>query len=102
MFMAKVQGTLTASMKHPTLRGARLLIIQPVDATNGQNTGIAQIAIDTLGAGVDTLVLVTSDGRAVQEMLKTTEDCPARLAIVAIVDSALAELRPQRAAAASD
>ncbi len=93
MFMAKVQGTLTASTKHPTLRGARLLIIQPVDATNGQHMGIPQIAVDTLGAGVDTLVLVTSDGRAVQEMLKTTDDCPARLAIVAIVDSNPAESR---------
>ncbi len=101
MFMAKVQGTLTASSKHATLRGARLLIIQPVDATSGQNTGIPQIAIDTLGAGINTLVLVTSDGRVVQEMLKTTDDCPGRLAIVAIIDAGPLESRHNQTATAA-
>lgn len=91
MLMAMVQGTVTAPAKHCTLRGAKLLIIQPVDPVTGQSTGTAQIAVDTLGAGLGARVLVSSDGRAVQEMLKTTENCPARLAIVALIDESVVE-----------
>ncbi len=100
MFMARVKGNVTAPAKHPTLRG-RLLIIQPIDPIDRKETGIAQVAVDTLGAGMNSVVMATSDGRVVQEMLKATDDCPARLAVVAIVDAADASVaRATRAAGA--
>ena len=93
MFMARVKGNVIAPARHPSLRG-RLLIIQPMDPIGRRETGIAQVAVDTLGAGMNSVVLATSDGRIVQEMLKTTDDCPARLAVVAIVDAADSSVVP--------
>jgi ethanolamine utilization protein EutN len=86
MLIAMVKGAVTATRKHPSLMGARLLIVQPIDPVSGVNNGYAQIAADVLGAGVGSRVLVVSDGRGVQDMLKTDGRCPVRLGIMALID----------------
>ena len=87
MFIAMVKGTITATRKHPSMAGARLLIVQPIDPISGQPSGFPQIAADVLGAAKGMRVLVVSDGRGVQDMLKTDPHCPMRLGIMALVDS---------------
>jgi ethanolamine utilization protein EutN len=86
MFIAMVKGSVTATRKHPSMTGARLLIVQPIDPISGEVGGFPQIAADVLGAGVGMRVLVVSDGRGVQDMLKTDARCPVRLGIMALID----------------
>lgn len=86
MFIAMVKGAVTATRKHPSMTGARLLIVQPIDPIGGQPTGFPQIAADVLGAAVGMRVLVVSDGWGVQNMLKTDARCPMRLGIMALID----------------
>ena len=86
MFIAMVKGSVTATRKHPSMTGARLLIVQPIDPISGEVGGFPQIAADVLGAVVGMRVLVVSDGRGVQDMLKTDARCPVRLGIMALID----------------
>lgn len=51
MFVANVIGTLVASDKQETLRGVKLLIVQPVDAA-GAPEGEPVVAVDSVGIGV--------------------------------------------------
>lgn len=87
MLTAVVQGSVTATMKHPSMEKVRLLIVQPYDPMTGQPQGLAQIAADVLGAGLGSQVLLSNDGRGAQEMLKVGKDCPVRLAITALLDN---------------
>lgn len=89
MFTAVIKGSVTTVAKHPSLKGVKLMIVQPVDPKTGANNGLPQIAADVLGAGCGARVLVSSDGRAAQDMLKTDKFCPLRLIIVALVDDVL-------------
>lgn len=91
MFTAVVQGNVTCTMRHATLRDARLLIVQPVDPATGKPQGFAQIAVDVMGAGVGQRVILSNDGRAVQDALKVGKDCPARLAVTALLDPPVGE-----------
>ncbi len=91
MFTAQVKGSVTSTSKHASLKGARLLIVQPGEPLSGQPNGFAQIAVDVLGAAIGAQVLVSGDGRGVQDMLKAGRDCPVRLAIVALVDRSLSQ-----------
>jgi ethanolamine utilization protein EutN len=70
MQIGHVVGHATATIKHPSLKGWRLLIVQLLGAT-GQPDGEPVLAIDSLGAGAGTRVILTNDGRGVQEMLGT-------------------------------
>ncbi len=86
MQTAVVKGTVVATARHASMRGARLLIVQPVDAITGSDVGFAQIAVDVLGAGIGQKVLLSSDGKAARDMLKADKTCPARLVVTALID----------------
>ena len=97
MFTALVKGSVTSLTKHRSLRGVRLLIVQPVEPLADRSdppgapprmTGPPQIAVDVLGAAIGARVVVSGDGRGVQDMLAVGPDCPVRLAIVALLDTA--------------
>ena len=84
MLLARVEGNVVATRKHPSLGGWRLLICQPVDAS-GQATGAPIVAIDPHGAGMHQRVIVTSDGQGARELVGDPYS-PARMVIVGIVD----------------
>lgn len=85
MFLARIDGTLTSTIKHETLEGCRFLVGQRLDADGGV-IGEPLILIDTLGAAHGAMVLVTTDNEALRNRAgKTT---PARLIIFGIVDQA--------------
>ncbi|MEI7766377.1 MAG: EutN/CcmL family microcompartment protein [Phycisphaerae bacterium] len=88
MFTAEVKGHLVATTKHPTLKGARLVIVQPLDPVSFAPMGVPQVAIDVIGTAKGMRVLVVSDGQAVQEMLGADRTCPARLAVSGILNEA--------------
>ena len=85
MQIATVLGTVTATVKHPSLAGAKLLVVQPLLADRTRPDGDPQLAIDTVSAGPGDLVMITSDGRLLRDVLKS-DATPARYSVVALVD----------------
>ncbi len=85
MWTGIIQGTVTASTKHATMRKGKLLIVQPINPLTDQPEGLAQIAVDALGAGIGQRVVVSSDGLGCQRILDADRSCPARLFVGAIL-----------------
>jgi ethanolamine utilization protein EutN len=83
MQLGRVVGTATATVKHPTFDGERMLVVQ-VEAPGGKPDGEPILAFDRLGAGHGALVLVTNDGRALQELLGPTT--PGRWSVLGLPD----------------
>ncbi len=84
MQTAKVIGNATATVKHPSLNGWRLIVLQPLDIENKAD-GFPVLAIDNLGAGRGDLVFFTSDGKHIRGMVGR-EDCPIRFAVQGMID----------------
>jgi microcompartment protein CcmK/EutM len=84
MLMARVEGNVVATRKHPSLAGWRLIICQPVNAT-GEPEGTPQVAIDAHGAGMHERVIISSDGAAARNAVGDQKS-PFRWMIIGIVD----------------
>lgn len=84
MLLARVEGNVVATRKHPSLEGWRLLICQPINA-GGDPEGAPQVAIDSHGAGLHQRVVISSDGAAARRVVGD-EKSPARWLVVGIVD----------------
>ena len=87
MLLARVEGNVVATRKHPSLEGRRLVICQPIDSA-GQPQGVPQVAMDAHGAGMHQRVIISSDGSAARKAVGD-EHSPARWMIVGIVDESL-------------
>lgn len=104
MFLARVRGHIVTTQKDPSMRGRKLLIVEPLKvdyddpaaAANGAEapgagrfgvTGRAIVALDTLGAGEGQLVLITqgSSARLAEGCNKTPTDA----VVIGIVDEAV-------------
>lgn len=85
MWTGIVQGTVTSTVKHPSLTRGKMLIVQPINPITNQPEGLAQIAVDTLGAGINQRVLISGDGLGTQRLLNAGKDCPIRLSVAAIL-----------------
>lgn len=85
MQLGRVVGRATATVKHHTLTGRSLLLVQPLDLRGGPD-GDPQLAIDSLGSGRQDLVLLTTDSNAVQQIVGAS-DTPIRWAIIGISDA---------------
>ena len=84
MLLARVVGNLTATRKHPSLEGWRLVVCQPI-GRDGTPEGVPQVAIDEHGAGMHQRVLISSDGAAARKLVGD-ELSPVRWLIAGIVD----------------
>ena len=84
MLLARVEGNLVATRKHPSFEGWRLVICQPIDG-GGRPEGAPQVAIDAHGAGMHDRVIISSDGSAARAAVKDPKS-PARWMIIGIVD----------------
>jgi ethanolamine utilization protein EutN len=85
MQLARIIGTATATVKHPSLAGSRLLVVQPLMADRASPDGDPQLAIDTVGASTGDVTVITSDGRLLRDLLKS-DTTPARWSTVALLD----------------
>ncbi|MBX3421479.1 MAG: EutN/CcmL family microcompartment protein [Pirellulaceae bacterium] len=90
MFVAKVTGSVVATQKVETMRGQKLLVVEPyrLESANRSQlvtTGRTFIAVDTLGAGVGDYVLIVqgSSARFTPETQKLPVDC----VVIGIVDT---------------
>lgn len=85
MQLGRVIGTATSTVKHPSMEGCKLLIVQLLAADGASPDGEPVLAVDPLGAGRSDRVLVTSDGQATRELLKS-DTTPVRWSVQGIPD----------------
>ena len=84
MQLARVIGTVVATVKNDSLKGRKLLIVQTVNG-NLEPNGKPMVAVDSVGAGVGELIFWCR-GKEASFPFKR-EDTPTDCTIVAIVDS---------------
>ena len=84
MFMARVKGTVVATVKHPTLEGCRFLLVQRVDA-DGTLAEEPNLVVDWQGAANGSTVIVSTDGDIARAKFGNTT--PARMVVMGIVDT---------------
>ncbi len=84
MLLARVEGNIIATRKHPSLDGWRLVVVQPISA-DGKNEGAPHVAIDSHGAGMHQQVVISSDGAAARKAVGDKKS-PVRWLVIGIVD----------------
>jgi microcompartment protein CcmK/EutM len=84
MVLARIVGTVVATRKDDRLHGRKLLIARFV-GVDGQDEKGHIVAVDTVGAGVQELVLIVQGSSA--RMAFSCKDCPVDAAVVGIVDT---------------
>ena len=85
MLSGRVIGSATATVKHPSMQGWKLLLIQPCGPDGTTPDGDPMLAVDALGAGMGEKVIVSSDGRGTRELL-ASDNTPVRWSVIGIVD----------------
>jgi len=84
MQLARVCGTVVATVKSDALEGRKLLVIQPLNASLREN-GKPMVAVDSIGAGSGEIVFWCRGREASFPFLPT--EVPTDCTIVGIVDS---------------
>ena len=84
MQLATVIGHATSTIKHQSLIGWRLLIVQPLNNARKPEAD-PLIAIDKLGSGIGQMVVLNSDGKAARALIGNPKS-PARWFVIGIVD----------------
>ena len=84
MFLAQVVGHAVSSHSHPSLKGYKMMLCQPVDADD-KPTGAPMVAIDLFGAGLHSKVMVSTDGLGARHIVHDDKS-PIRNFIQGIVD----------------
>ena len=83
MQLGRVLGTVTTTVKHPTFQGEKLLVVQ-IEGPGGRVDGEPVLALDRLGARRGDVVLLTTDGKILQEMVG--RDSPGRWTVMGLPD----------------
>ncbi len=84
MQSGRVIGTARATIKHESLVGQRILIVQPLGAKD-QKDGGPLLVIDQLGAAIGDRVMMTSDGKLAADQMKS-KTSPVRWCTMGIED----------------
>ena len=85
MQLAQVIGQAISTVKHPSLHGWRLLVVQPLTA-QGKEDGDPFVAVDSLGAGTNDRIIVSSDGVGARQLIGH-KNSPVRWMVMGICDS---------------
>ena len=85
MLAGRVVGEATSTVRHPSMQGWKLLVVQPLAADGGLPDGDPILAVDYLGAGRGDTVIISSDGRGTRELLGR-DDTPVRWSLLGIQD----------------
>ena len=85
MLTGRVIGTATSTVKHPSMAGWKLLVVQPLAADGRSPDGDPVLAVDSFGAGRGETVIVSSDGRGTRELLQS-DNTPVRWSVLGIRD----------------
>jgi ethanolamine utilization protein EutN len=85
MQIGRVVGQAVSTVKHPSMTGWRLLLVQLLTA-EGKEDGEPLLAIDNLGARSADFVILCGEGRAVREMMGI-HNAPVRWLVLGICDT---------------
>src|SRR5437667_4624019 len=90
MFLARVEGTVVATKKDPSMNGRKLLLLRPQlvdekDPTKFRPGANTVVAVDGLGAGLGEMVMFTQGSSA--RLAPGMKDAPVDAVIIGIVDS---------------
>jgi ethanolamine utilization protein EutN len=90
MFIAKVTGSLVATQKVSSMKGHKMLVVEPyrLDPQNRDSlvtTGRSLVAVDTVGSGEGEFVLITQGSSA--RLTPETKTLPVDTVIIGIIDS---------------
>ena len=84
MLLARVDGSATATIRHPSAKGWRLAICQPIDE-DGNEISTPILALDDMGAGLHQRVIISSNGDTLRKWVDDPKS-PLRNMITHIVD----------------
>jgi len=84
MRLGLVEGNVTTEIRHKSMAGWKVLIVQPLDRDGGPD-GDPVLAIDMLGAGHGTKVVISNDGKGTREMIGDTTS-PVRWSVIGLAD----------------
>src|SRR3954451_21838078 len=90
MFLARVTGYVVATQKVASMTGHKLLTVDPykVDEKGADRlvpTGRTFVVVDTLGAGVDEMVLICQGSSA--RLTPETDKLPIDAVVIGLIDS---------------
>ena len=80
MFFGVVEGNAISTIKHRSLAGWKLLVVQPLDMADRPD-GDPLLAIDMIGAGHGVMVVISNDGKGAREMVGDNNS-PVRWAVI--------------------
>jgi ethanolamine utilization protein EutN len=85
MLLGRVMGSATATVKHPSMEGWKLLLVMALQADGREIEGDPILVIDPVGAGRGEMVVITSDGRGARELVGA-DQTPVRWSVLGIRD----------------
>ncbi len=91
MFLGRVIGEVVSTVKHPSLHGRKILVIDMLTPER-KPVGESVLAIDSVDAGVGDFVLVVDEGSSAA-LVTGLSDPPIRTVVVGVVDSVDLETR---------
>ena len=84
MQLGTVIGHVTSTVKHPSLVGWRMMLVQPLNNAR-QPEADPVVAVDKLGSGPGTMVILNSDGKGARDLIGDDKS-PVRWFVIGIVD----------------
>ncbi len=85
MFLGRVMGSAISTVKHPSMDGAKLLLVMALQADGRTIEGDPILVVDKLGAGRGDTVMITSDGIGARDLLGF-ENSPIRWTVLGMPD----------------
>ncbi len=85
MYIGRVTGTVTSTIKHNIFDGQKLMLVTRLDL-DGSETSNYDICLDDVQSGVGDVVVVLDEGSSARQIIGKRGTGPARAIIVGIVD----------------
>ena len=90
MFLARVEGSVVATKKDPSMSGRKMLVLRPQlvddkDPTKFRPGNNTIVAVDSVGAGIGELVLFCQGSSA--RLAPNLKEAPVDAVIIGIVDT---------------
>jgi ethanolamine utilization protein EutN len=85
VLIARVVGEVVATQKHPSHKGRKALLVQPLNL-DGTSRGDPVIALDAVDAGVGDRVLLTTEGFSAMTSVGRPQS-PIDMAVIGFIDS---------------
>jgi len=85
MYIGRVKGTVTSTIKHRLYSGHKLLLVARLNL-DGSETSTYDICLDDVQAGVGDVVVVLDEGSSARQIIGKRGTGPVRAVIVGVVD----------------